>query len=118
MDTNNHHFTDWSSIVKEEETLHFRRESIGSEFRTAITEHSRERAFASLVTGYTPHDASIIQTGRGAFSPTADYKFEKVPQGPRVYSKRTGFFRTLLPIMVNLMRKSNRQSLQNELCIH
>ncbi|MAI72758.1 MAG: hypothetical protein CMM01_17875 [Rhodopirellula sp.] len=54
-----------------------------------------------------------------AFSLTAHYKFEEVPQGMPVTQtskeKGTGFFRVMIPIAEVVMRKLNWQAVQNEL---
>lgn len=115
----NDHVTEWSSIVKEEEMLNVTEEKVGSTFRTVTTEHGREMTFNGVVTGYQPPYASSIRMEGEAFSLTAAYTFEEVPQGTRVTQTSTvsgkGFFRILIPIMGILMRKSNCQALQKEL---
>jgi hypothetical protein len=115
----NDHVTDWSSIVKEEEILNLTPDKIGSTFRTVTTEHGREMTFDGVVTAYTPPYTSGIRMEGKAFSLTADYKFEEVPEGTRVTQTSTvtgkGLFRILIPLMAFLMHKSNCQALQNEL---
>lgn len=115
----NDHVTDWSSIVQEEEMLHVTPDRIGSTFRTVTTEHGREMTFDGVVTRYTPPYASGIRMEGEAFSLTANYKFEEVPEGTRVTQTSTvtgkGFFRILIPLMGFFMRKSNCQALQKEL---
>ncbi len=115
----NNHVTEWSSIVKEEEMLHSTPERVGSTFRTVTTEHGREMTFDGIVTSYAPPNSSGIRMEGAAFSLTADYEFEEVPEGTRVTQTSTvtgkGFFRILIPVMGLLMRNSSRQALQEEL---
>ncbi len=118
----NHHITDWSTIVKEEQMLHVTPDRMGSTFRTVTTEHGRDMTFDGVVTCYTPPYASGIRMEGKAFSLTANYEFEEVPECTRVTRVTQtstvtgkGFFRILLPLMGFFMRKSNCQALQKEL---
>lgn len=113
------HVAEWSIIVVKDEVIDETPEGVGSTFRVTTEEKGRRSVFEGRVTRHEPPVAHAVFMKGSQFDITAEYRFEdlggrtRVTQWSQVQGK--GVFKVIFVLLGWLMRKANRNALEQEL---